>query len=119
MNRNLSSSQIRIEKNINLKSWLFGALAAFILSFIAINFLPKDSFLRISSLIALTAIALVPAKKYSILYFLLILVVRPVMHNFLYNGLIQKKIFLQLYRVKKSKTRGRLEGMGLTSVNKL
>ncbi|HDR2892291.1 TPA: hypothetical protein I4G69_003156 [Enterobacter asburiae] len=63
MDRNLSSSQLKIQNSVNIKSWVFGAISAFVISFIAINFLPKDSFLRISSLIAFTGVALVPAKK--------------------------------------------------------
>lgn len=112
MNRNLSSSQIRIEKTINFKSWLFGALAAFILSFIAINFLPKDSFLRISSLIALTAIALVPAKK--IFYLVLSADSRCKACNaqFSVQRVDSKKDFLTAIPRKKIKNEGKVGGYG-------
>lgn len=63
MGRNLSNSQLKIQNSVKIKSWIFGALSAGVLAFLAIHFLPKDSFLRISSLVAFTGIALVPAQK--------------------------------------------------------
>lgn len=112
MDRNLSPSQIKIEKSVNFKSWLFGSLAAFVLSFIAMTFLPKDPILQISSLVALTAIALIPAKK--IIYHFLSADSRCRSCNaqFAVKLVDSKKDFISATPRKKIKNQGKVGGYG-------
>ena len=112
MDRNLTSSQIKIEKSVSIKSWVFGALSAVALSFIAITFLPEDVFLRISCLVALTGFVVVPAKK--VIYHVLSADSRCKACNteFAVQRVDSKKDFLSAIPRKNIKNEGKVGGYG-------